>query len=141
MSLQKLYDSLGQAEKDAIGVVKVALDCYNSKDGTGLFTGAARYDVLIDRITIAAVQTRDLFGFWAKLQARMLWGVTTKERDASIVEVLSADNPQTVLTKLATETASIVMIARMLHDIDKAERIAQTGLNSDNDFINDEVPL
>ena len=74
-------------------------------------------------MAIAAAQVQNLTAFWAKLQQRMLWGVTPKALDEQIVRVLSADEPLKVLTSLRNETASLVMLARMLHDIDKNERM------------------
>lgn len=121
--LQKIMDDLSPAQRAAVEIVKTALDCYNSKDGTGLFVGAARYDILATRMAIAAAQVQNLTAFWAKLQQRMLWGVTPKSLDEQIVRVLSADEPLKVLTSLRNETASLVMLARMLHDIDKNERM------------------
>lgn len=121
--LQKIMDDLSSEQRAAVEIVKTALDCYNSKDGTGLFVGATRYDTLATRMAIAAAQSQSLTAFWAKLQQRMLWGVTPKSLDEQIVKVLSVDEPLKVLTTLRKETASLVMLARMLHDIDKAERM------------------
>ena len=121
--LQKIMDDLSPEQRAAVEIVKTALDCYNSKDGTGLFVGATRYDTLATRMAIAAAQSQSLTSFWAKLQQRMLWGVTPKSLDEQIIKVLSADEPLKVLTALRNETASLVMLARMLHDIDKAERM------------------
>ena len=121
--LQRVMDDLSSEQRAAVEIVKTALDCYNSKDGTGLFVGATRYDTLATRMAIAAAQSQSLTAFWAKLQQRMLWGVTPKSLDEQIVKVLSVDEPLKVLTTLRKETASLVMLARMLHDIDKAERM------------------
>ena len=74
--LQKIMDELSSEQRAAVEIVKTALDCYNSKDGAGLFAGASRYDILATRMAIAAAQTQNLTAFWSKLQQRMLWGVT-----------------------------------------------------------------
>lgn len=121
--LQKIMGDFLPEQRAAVEIVKTALDCYNSKDGTGLFTGSTRYDVLATRMAIAAAQVQSLTAFWAKLQQRMLWGVTPKSFDEQIVRVLAADEPLKVLTALRNETASLVMLARMLHDIDKDGRL------------------
>lgn len=125
--LQKIMDDLSPEQRAAVEIVKTALDCYNSKDGTGLFTGASRYDILATRMAIAAAQVQNLTAFWAKLQQRMLWGVTPKALDEQIVRVLSADEPLKVLTSLRNETPSLVMLARMLHDIDKRTNEARNA--------------
>ena len=134
--LQKIMDDLSPEQRAAVEIVKTALDCYNSKDGIGLFTGASRYDVLTTRIAIAAAQVQNLTKFWAKLQQRMLWGVTPKAFDEQIVSVLSADEPLKVLASLRNETASLVMLARMLHDIDKEARLKR-GVAKEMAFTDD----
>lgn len=146
--LQKIMDDLSSEQRAAVEIVKTALDCYNSKDGTGLFVGATRYDTLATRMAIAAAQSQSLTAFWAKLQQRMLWGVTPKALDEQIVRVLSADEPLKVLTSLRNETASLVMLARMLHDIDKrgtprgtifADDITDEDLKDDKTFAGGEI--
>lgn len=100
------------------------MDCYNSHDGTGLFSGLARYGALAGRTELCAAQARDLPQFWALLLRRMQWPVPPKAADPLIVFALSAERPRAVLRVLATETASIITLARMLHDEDKATRKA-----------------
>lgn len=100
------------------------MSCFNSADGTGLFTGVARYHALQGRVEICAAQARDLTQFWALLLRRMQWPVPPKAADASIVAAISAPDPRAVLRVLATESASIITLARMVHGADKAERKA-----------------
>jgi hypothetical protein len=50
--------------------------------------------------------------------------VPPKYADARIVDAISAPDGNDVLRVLATETASIITLARMLHDGSKAERKA-----------------
>ncbi len=45
-----------------MSLVKLSLDCFNSADGTGLFAGVARYNVLEQRLPLAAIKARDMFG-------------------------------------------------------------------------------
>ena len=54
----------------------------------------------------------------------MQWPVPPKAADPLIVAAISADNPRDVLRVLATETASIITLARMLHDANKTARRA-----------------
>lgn len=79
----------------------------------------ARYNVLAGRTEIAATQSRDLHGFWAQLLKKMCWPMPPKLMDQHIVAALSAENQPQILRALATETVSIITIARMLHDEDK----------------------
>lgn len=124
MSAQTLLDSLSQPQQDAIRLVKLSLDCFNSADGTGLFTGVNRYNTLEQRLPLAALKARSIFGFWAALLNIMKWPVPPKYADEKVVEALAVSDPQQVLRTLATEAQAVVMIARMLHDADKATRRA-----------------
>ena len=126
--MSKVHDlikDLSHAQQRAIGLIKLSLDCFNSADGTGLFSGVERYAVLAGRVEICAAQARDLTQFWALLLRRMQWPVPPKGRDDAIVEALSAPQPREVLRVLATETASVITLARMLHDQDKSARRAE----------------
>lgn len=117
------------------------MDCFNSADGEGLFTGTTRYATLAGRVEICASQARDLPQFWALLLRRMQWPVPPKSKDDAIVEALSSQQPRDVLRVLATETASVITLARMMHDADKSARRAErAALNfAPDDFINDSL--
>ncbi len=90
-----------------------------------------RYSILAGRAEICAAQARDLPQFWALLLRRMQWPVPPKAADPLIVAAISADNPRDVLRVLATETASIITLARMLHD---ANKTARRALRKDSDL-------
>lgn len=117
-----LIATLSPPQQAAIRITKLSLDCFNSADGEGLFTGVTRYSTLAGRIEICAAQARDLTQFWALLLRRMQWPVPQKSKDAAIVEALSAPAPRDVLKVLATETVSVITLARMIHDQEKAAR-------------------
>lgn len=89
-----------------------------------MFSGVGRYNVLAARVEISAVQARDLPQFWALLLRRMQWPVPPKSADARILSCIGAPDGRDVLRALATETASIITLARMWHDQDKAARKA-----------------
>lgn len=122
--LQNLLETLTPPQRQAIDIIKLSLDCYNSLDGSGLFSGIERYNMLAGRVEICAVQANSLPSFWALLLRRMIWPVPPKKADGLIIKALSADAPFDVLRTLATETASIITLARMAHDADKATRKA-----------------
>lgn len=117
------------------------MDCFNSADGEGLFTGTTRYATLAGRVEICATQARDLPQFWALLLRRMQWPVPPKAKDGAIVDALSAQHPRAVLRVLATETVSVITLARMLHDANKSSRRAERAAINDtqDDFLNDEL--
>lgn len=122
--LQQMVASLSPPQKAAIDLIRLSLDCFNGADGTGLFTGVQRYTVLAGRVEIAAVQADSLPRFWALLLRRMQWPVPPKSADARVLEAISAPDGRDVLRVLASETASIITLARMWHDQGKDERKA-----------------
>lgn len=117
--VSELLGTLSQPEQDAVQVMVTALDCYNSKDGSGLFAGVERYSVLTARTEVAAVQSNGLAQFWANLLRRMMWDVPPRKFDQQIVSALNVENPHEVLRVLASGTASIIMLARMVHSAKK----------------------
>jgi len=123
-ALDALLDTLEAPQRAAIATLKLALDCYNNADGTGLFTGMERYAVLSGRVEICAAQANSLTRFWALLLKRMQWGVPPKAVDGRVLDVLSAPDVADVLRSLAEETASLISLARMAHDADKSARRA-----------------
>lgn len=120
--VEKLLMTLSQPQRDAVQIVKLSLDCFNSMDGCGLFTGVTRYNSLAQRMPLAAVQARDVHGFWAGLLRKMQWPVPPKKADPKIIEALSVEDARQTLKVLATEAVSIITLARALHDQDKKTR-------------------
>lgn len=123
-ALDALLDTLDPAQRAAVSITKLALDCFNSTDGAGLFSGMERYGALGGRMQICAVQADSLTRYWALLLRRMQWSVPPKSADMRIVECLSAPDGAAVLRVLAIETASVITLARMAHDQDKQARRA-----------------
>lgn len=121
---QQLFDSLTPPQQDAVSLVKLSLDCFNSADGAGMFSGVARYNVLEQRLPLAAIKARTMFGMWAGLLRIMQWPVPPKSADQRIAQALLVEHPAQTLRALATEAQAIVSLARMLHDADKAARKA-----------------
>ena len=89
-----------------------------------MFTGVGRYNALAGRVEISAVQADSLPRFWALLLRRMQWPVPPKAADHRVLAAISAPDGRDVLRALATETASIITLARMWHDQDKQGRRA-----------------
>lgn len=120
--IESLMQSLSLPQREAVAIVKLSLDCFNSMDGSGLFTGVSRYNVLAQRLPLAAVQARDMHGFWAGLLRKMHWPVPPKKADQKIIDALIVESPRETLKVLATEAVSIITLARVLHDQDKKTR-------------------
>jgi hypothetical protein len=122
--LEDLLATLSPPQQAAIGIVKLSLDCFNSADGAGLFSGVERYQALAGRVEICAAQADSLPRFWALLLKRMQWSVPPKAEDQRILDAIAAPDGRDVLRALTTETASIITLARMWHDQDKQARKA-----------------
>lgn len=129
--LRDLLSTLSKPQQAAVQIIKTSLDCFNSAEGTGLFSGAERYNALTGRVEICAVQADSLPRFWALLLRRMQWPVPPKAADAAILSAISAPDGHDVLRVLATETASVITLARMAHDQDKAGRKALRAASID----------
>jgi hypothetical protein len=120
-----LFNQLPPSQQRAVSIMQTFIDTYNSKDGTGLFSGVARYQYLEDRTKIAAVQSRTLMEFWSNLRQKLACPIPNKGEDVGITKmwVLSANDQHESINALATRAAEIIMIARSLADLDKADRI------------------
>ena len=105
-------------------LVKTAIDCFNSRDGIGRFSGPARYNQLESVSMLCAVQARSLTEFWGILCRKMLWPTPPKRMDAEVIGQLTATPKDglDVLRIIATQPASVVMLARYWHDETKTER-------------------
>ena len=125
--LQDLLSTLSPPQQAAINLIRLSLDCFNGADGTGMFTGVERYNVLAGRVEISAVQADSLPRFWALLLRRMQWPVPPKSADQRILAAIAAPDARDVLRALATDTAAIITLARMWHDQDKGARKAVRG--------------
>lgn len=73
---------------------------------------------------LCAVQARSLTEFWGILCKKMLWPTPPKRMDAEILSQLAAapKDGLDVMRVIATQPASIVMLARYWHGEDKQDR-------------------
>lgn len=122
--IETLIHDLSPPEQHAINLIKLAYDCFNSADGSGFFSGPERYAVLQERLPLVALQSQTLFAFWSKLLNKMAWSSPPKEYDNAILTLLQGDD-SAVLRVFAEQAPSVVMLARYLHDQDKAARKEQ----------------
>lgn len=104
-----------------------------------MFTGVTRYNVLAGRIEICAVQADSLPKFWALLLNKMRWPIPPKSTDSRILEAISQPDAQGILKTLAAETPSIITLARMLHDQDKAANKNMATSGVDTELFGDEA--
>lgn len=120
----QILETLSEPERKAVALMKTTIDCFNSREGIGLFSGPARYNVLEERTMLCAVQARSLTEFWGILLRKMRWSTPPKRMDEEILSQLSLPEKDglAVLRVVATQTASVVMLARYWHDETKKER-------------------
>ncbi len=114
---------LSEPEKVAILIIKTFMDCYNQGDGVGLFSGIERYSMLEGRIKIAAVQSQNLMDFWGNLRSKLQVPLTLKKYDSKIVKFWEKTEQVEILQFLAGQAGEAIMIARMLYDQDKQDKL------------------
>jgi hypothetical protein len=122
--MNELLESITPAQGHAVKIIRVFLAVYNAGDGTGLFSGISRYNMLESRLALAGARSTDLLGFWAVLRRSLRLDLPPKKADEVISALWTHPDPRGVLRCLATEAAEVIMIARMLHDQDKTEKKA-----------------
>ena len=122
MDLQEF--NLSKSEEMAVRYYKLILDCYNSKDGTGLFAGMTRYTQLEQRVTLAATQAQNLRDFWCRITTSMKFYTVPKAADETLSNfwVLAIELQREMLDVLINQTAMVNVLARQMHTEDKDER-------------------
>ena len=122
MDLQEF--NLNKAEEMAVRYYKFILDCYNSKDGTGLFTGMTRYTVLVERVMLSATRAQNLRDFWCIMSKEMNFYAVPKAADERLSNfwLEKIELQQDMLDVFVDQSAMVNTIARMMHTEDKEER-------------------
>lgn len=118
---QEIMASLEQDEQQAIKLVSMFLKVFNSYDGSGIFTGVSRYTTLSNRLVIAASQSKSLFSFWGNLCRLLSVGVNPTKYDDEVAQLFSYENPMGALGTIRKKYASVIVIARMLHNEEKGK--------------------
>lgn len=101
-------------------LVKTTIDCFNSRDGMGRFSGMNRYNHLEAMLPIVATQAGgNMSRFWGLLLKKMMWPVPPKRMDEEILPLLRSESPHEVLKAITEQPGSVVMLARFWHTQDK----------------------
>lgn len=121
--------SLSYPEFVGVALVRLFLDAYNgvnSGDGVGLLSGMQRYERLGNRVRQAAIPVTTLRGWWSQLADSMRAPVhaTVHDRDIFGTLTVSDATQSATLGVLLSDAANIVGIARMWHDVAKAQSAA-----------------
>lgn len=120
---EPLADMLGQLafpEFLAALILRQFADEYNGMDGTGLFSGMERWNMLGNRVPHAAY-TGNLRAFWSRLTTMMQVGVPATRRDHLLLPLLGVPlgTQLDVLHILRTQGNHLTMLARYWHDQQK----------------------
>lgn len=138
MSAAQLFNTLPTSERQAVQIIKTFLDLYNSGDGTGLFAGINRYQILCARAKIAAYKSKTLVDFWSNLLGQLKCPISNKNNDGDVFSVILLNDNSIGDLSLEQDTFNnavdlkiidcfinksemIVMIARNIHSEEKAE--------------------
>ena len=138
--MNDLLEMLEEDQKKSVLILYQFINCYNSLDGSGLFSGIDRYSYLESRAKIAALQNTTLMAFWGTLREKLNCPIQPKKFDNEISEIWRTKDPHKVLKILATQTSECITLARMLHDDEKKKKKADKEAVSEqplNDSIED----
>jgi len=114
-----LTADLTPPEQQAVSLLAYALDQYNTYDGVGVLEGPTRFVRLEDRVRIAALQSDRPRLFWDKLAAHMRWPAAGRpETLLALLRDLSPD----ALQLYRTQTQTLILLARHVHDTHKRQR-------------------
>lgn len=119
--MSTILEGLTAAEKRAVALIKMSIDIYGGKNGTGRFSGVDRYPVLAGRIKLDAARSQSIRSFWDRLASSMQWPVPPTKYDLALLALITPhdDTEHATLSALADGSMSIVMIARALHRADR----------------------
>lgn len=117
-----MIDSLPTHQKTAVRLAALLIGAYNSKDGTGMFSGPERYAVLSQRMPIAAAQSSSILSFVGRCQKLMRWPSMRQEKDKALEAFISCADQHLVLDSIANEGTAIVSIARLIAKQEKPTR-------------------
>lgn len=123
--MSELFTSLklSAEQQHAVLIIKQFIDCYNSVDGTGLFSGKERYFYLESRIKIAATQAKTIMNFWSILREKLQCPIPARRFYDDIVKLWSFDNQVNILRAIIIQASEFIMLARLLCDEEKGSKL------------------
>lgn len=107
----------------ACAYVRLAIDIYNGYDGSGLFTGMERYQMLDNRLETSAVKAGSLRGLWDYLTAELNLGIHPERYDEPLAAffALPPSLQFQVLATLSDQHKTMVSVARLWHTKNKRQ--------------------
>ena len=116
-----IFEDVSFPEFVGVVLVRLFLDAYNRRDGTGIFEGMERYNRLEERLRNAATQAMTLRGCWDRLCHSLRVPMHPTALDEAILNVFSVPLAvqQRTLRSLVKDYRSLVAIARRWHRMEK----------------------
>ncbi|MBU6362526.1 MAG: hypothetical protein KGS46_21145, partial [Chloroflexi bacterium] len=110
----ELLNGMTKAEFVAVAFAKTIIKIYNSMDGTGLFSGIGRYQMLESRLRYAAIRSNSMRKLWATICADLQFPVHPSTYDEIVLAfyALPTSTQQAVIAAIVSQYRAIVAIAR-----------------------------
>lgn len=115
LDLVDIVQPLKFSEFTAVALVRVLIDLYNSAEGTGLFSGVGRYEMMETRIHSAAVRSSTMARLWAVATRDLQFPIHGVKYDEVVMQffALPLVAQEAAIMALMDEYRSIVTIARV----------------------------
>lgn len=116
-NMVEVVQDMPSSEFAACALIRLLIDMYNGADGTGLFSGMGRYELLESRARTAAVKSSNLRSFWANITRDLQLPVQFSKQDGALMEFFSLPTPvqYAVVNQIATNYRTIITVARVWH--------------------------
>lgn len=114
IDMKQIFETLSFCEFVAVCMIKLLIDMYNSKDGTGLFAGMKRYQMLETRLANAGTRATSTLAMWNKLCQSLNLPVGAIKYDNALLEFLKipAHIQSRICSVCAARARVVVTIAR-----------------------------
>lgn len=122
-SAAELLRDLPAAEFVGVAMVRLFCGLYGGGDGTGLFAGTGRYEMLETRLRSAAVRAVSLRALWNRITHDLQCPIAPADADPALLELFALPGAlqSAVLRACVREYRSLVMLARYWHGEAKAQ--------------------
>lgn len=113
-TVSDIFGDVGFADFVSVSLVRHIIEWYGTGNGTGLFSGINRYDMLASRLRSCATRANTLRGFYDTISRDLQLGVPPIDSDILLMHYFRL--PQTIqiaaIDRLSRDYTSIISIAR-----------------------------
>lgn len=140
VSVSDIFAELTVSEFLASAIMRQFIRGYNSKDGSGLFSGIERYRRLQERSEFHAIRTTSMYQFWGGLAHDLQVGLPLDQLGDQHAAILGMPKAlaQLVLVELVSNATSAIMLARLWLEADRKDD-ALISIEVENIDINQNV--